>query len=316
MPFTQQDVAQGNYLVTGATGRTGSIVVQKLRKAGANVRALIHSTIPENPVDGVQYVEGDYQDKDSLLAATQGIDWVIACVGAQSAARGLHLVEAVEYQGSVNLTEAASENGVKHVALISVRGADTRWDFYPVYTAKARADQRLIDARVAGTVFRPGGMIDTSGDAIHRQIFTVTTGGSINIYGSPDQPMVFIFLDELADYLIHSHLERRAYNNIYELGGPGNLTRAEYWALFQEYLAVKTNVRYLPVDDIVPRRQEALRAQDMPLAQQLAREEIGGRSTTGHPPMNIYSRLFDVKQRDFRLWLISVLKRANEAARR
>ena len=315
MPFTQQDIAQGNYLVTGASGRTGSIVVQKLRDAGANVRALIHSTIPEQPVDGVEYVEGDYQDRDSLIAATRGIDWVIACVGAQSAARGAHLIEPVEYQGTVNLTEAAGENGAKHMALISVRGADTRWDFYPVYTAKARADQRLIDARVAGTVFRPGGMIDASGEFLNRQIYTVTTGGAMTIYGTPDQPMVFIFLDELADYLIHAHLERRAYNNIYELGGPGNLTRAEYWALFQEYLGVRTNVRYLPVDEIVPRRQAALREQNMPLAQQLAREEIGGRSESGHPPMNIYSRLFDVKQRDFRLWLIGVLKRAKAEER-
>ena len=215
----------------------------------------------------------------------------------------------------MNLVEAASENGAKHMSLISVRGANTKWDFYPVYTAKARSDQRLIDARVAGTVFRPGGMIDTSGAIVQRQIFTVTTGGSITIYGKPDQPMVFIFLDELADYLIHPHLERRAYNNIYELGGPGNLTREEYWALFEEYLGGKTNVRYVPVDEIVPRRQAALREQNMPLAQQLAREEIGGRSESGHPPMNIYSRLFGVKQRDFRLWLIGILKSAKSEDR-
>ncbi|MYD36445.1 MAG: NAD(P)H-binding protein [Dehalococcoidia bacterium] len=308
MPFTQQDIAQGNYLVTGATGRTGRIVVEKLRDAGANVRALVHSTAPEHQLDGVEYVEGDYQDKESLLAATHGIDWVIACVGAQSATRGLHLIEAVEYQGTVNLTEAASENGAKHMSLISVRGADTRWDFYPVYPAKARSDQRLIDARVGGTVFRPGGMIDTSGDIVRRQANTIKTGGTMNIYGTPNQPMVFIFLDELADYLIHSHLERRAYNNIYELGGPGNLTREEYWALFEEYLGIKANVRYLPVDDVVPLRQAAIREQNMPLAHQLSREEIGGRNESGHPPMNIYSRLFDVKQRDFRLWLIGILK--------
>ena len=308
MPFTQQEIAQGNYLVTGATGRTGNIVARKLREAGANVRALVHSTIPEEPVDGVDYVEGGYEDKESLLAATRGIDWVIACVGAQSAARGLHLIEAVEYQGTVNLIEAASENDVKHMALISVRNADTRWDFYPVYPAKARADQRLIDARVAGTVFRPGGMIDTSGDIVRRQAYQVQTGGAMTIYGSPDQPMVFIFLDELADYLIHAHLERRAYNNIYELGGPGNPTRAEYWALFEEYLGVKSNIRYLPVDEIVPRREAAEQEENWPAAHQLAREEIGGRSESGHPPMNIYQHLFDVKQRDFRLWLIGVLK--------
>ncbi len=308
MSFTKDDIAQGTYLVTGATGRTGSIVVQKLRAAGATVRALVHSTNPSEQLDGVTYVEGDYQDKESLLTATRGVDWVIACVGAQSAVRGAHLIEAVEYQGNVNLIDAASENGVQHMSLISVRGADTRWDFYPVYPAKARADQHLIRARVAGTVFRPGGMIDTSGDLVRRQAFTVSTGGAITIYGTPDQPMVYIFLDELADYLIHAHLERRAYNSIFELGGPGNPTRAEYWALLEEHLGVKANIRYLPVDEIVPVRHAAMREPNLPLAQQLAREEISGRSASGHPPMNIYGRLFGVQQRDFRLWLIGILK--------
>ena len=310
MTFTQAEIAQGNYLVTGATGRTGSIVVRKLRHAGASVRALIHSTNPEEPLPGVTYVNGDYQNMDSLMSACDGIDWVIACVGAQSASRGLHLIEAVEYQGTVNLTNAANANGVKHMSLISVRGADTRWNFYPVYPAKARADQHLLEARVAGTVFRPGGMIDTSGDMFSRMVYRVRTGGSIKIYGTQDQPMLFIFLDELADFLINAHLERRAYNEIFELGGPGNMTRAEFWATFQEILGVVPNVKYAPVDEIVPLREEAEKAENWAAAHQLAREEIGGRNTSPAAPMNIYDRLFGVTQRDFRLWLVGVLRKA------
>ena len=157
-------ISKGNYLVTGATGRTGRIVVDKLHKAGANVRALIHTTpTDEMPTEGVEYVEGDYQDKASLIRACQGIDWVIAAVGAQSALRGLDLIEKVEYQGTANLADAAKEQGVRHLSLISVRAADTRWDFYPVYPAKARAEQHLIESGVPHTIFRPGGMIDTGG---------------------------------------------------------------------------------------------------------------------------------------------------------
>ncbi len=314
MGFTQEEIAQGNYLVTGATGRTGSIVVRKLRDAGATVRALVHTTRPDEPLSGVEYVTGGYEDTDSLAAACQGIDWVIACVGAQSAARGLHLIEAVEYQGTVNLTEAASASGVKHMALISVRGADTRWSFYPVYPAKARADQHLLDAPVAGTVFRPGGMIDTGGDLARRMAQTVRSGGAVTIYGSPDQAMVFIFLDELADYLIHAHLERRAYNDTFVLGGPGNMTRAEYWKTFQDHLGVIPNVRYLPVEDIVALRETAEKEQNWPLAHQLAREEIGGRATSPAPPMDVYGRLFGVTQRDFRQWLIGVLRDVRQTA--
>ena len=313
MSFTQADIRQGKYLVTGATGRTGRIVVRKLQEAGASVRALVHSTNPDEQLPGVEYVSGDYQDMDSLMSACDGVDWVIACVGAQSASRGLHLIEAVEYQGTVNLTNAAGANGVRHMSLISVRGADTRWDFYPVYPAKARADQHLLDARVAGTVFRPGGMIDTSGELFLRMVHGVRSGNSMTIYGTANQPMLFIFLEELADFLIHAHLERRAYNKIFELGGPGNMTRAEFWDTFQAVLGVVPNVKYVPVDEIVPLREAAEKEENWATAHQLAREEIGGRSTSPATPMNIYGRLFGVTQRDFRLWLIGVLRRAAAA---
>ena len=77
--MTTADIAEGKYLVTGATGRTGSHVVRKLVNAGAQVRALVHSTAPDDlPKDGVEYVQGDYEDLDSLKAAAEGVDYVIA----------------------------------------------------------------------------------------------------------------------------------------------------------------------------------------------------------------------------------------------
>ena len=53
-------VHEGTYLVTGATGRTGSQVIRKLVQAVAWVRALIHSTQPESlPGECVEFVPGD-----------------------------------------------------------------------------------------------------------------------------------------------------------------------------------------------------------------------------------------------------------------
>lgn len=310
--ITAESISIGNYLVTGATGRTGRIVVEKLQQAGANVRALVHSTPTDGmPTEGVEYVEGDYQDKESLLRACQGIDWVIAAVGAQAAFRGLDLIEKVEYQGTANLADAAKEQGVHHLSLISVRGADTRWDFYPVYPAKARAEQHLIESGVPYTIFRPGGMIDTTGAMFKGMANRAKSGEQITIYGESDQAMAYIFLDELADYLIHSHLEPRARNGIFDLGGPGNLTRAEFWDFVGETLGVEAKVEYKSPDEIVPLREEAEKAKDMPKAHALAREEVSGRSDRPMPPMNIYGRLFDVQQRDFKQWLLGILRESS-----
>ncbi|MDA1096021.1 MAG: SDR family oxidoreductase [Chloroflexi bacterium] len=303
------DIAQGKYLVTGATGRTGSHVVRKLVEAGAQVRALVHSTPPASlPQTGVEYVQGDYQDLDSLKRAAEGIDWVIATVGAQSAFRGLDLVEKVEYQGTVNMVDAAKAQGVRHMTLITVRASDTKWSFYPVYPAKAKSEAHLQSSGVAYTIFRPGGIIDTGGAMFKGMAQRVAEGETIRIYGDADQPMVFIFLDELAEFCINAHLERRAWNRIFELGGPQSPTRREYWATVGGIVGQIAHVEYLAPDDVVALREAAEKAKDWPRAHQFAREEIAGRFDTPAPDMRLLGRLFQVKQRDLNLWLLGVLR--------
>ena len=66
-------IQEGTYLVTGASGRTGSQVVLKLVDAGARVRAPVHNSQPEELANlGVEYTSGDYQDVDSLVKACDG----------------------------------------------------------------------------------------------------------------------------------------------------------------------------------------------------------------------------------------------------
>ncbi|MBI4236080.1 MAG: SDR family oxidoreductase [Chloroflexi bacterium] len=301
----------GTYLVTGATGRTGSHVVRRLVREKARVRALVHTTPADNlPREGVQYVQGDYQDPDSLLRACEGVDWVIATVGAQAASRGLDLAEKVEYQGTVNLTNAAKAQGVRHLALVSVRAASAEWTFYPVYVAKARAEEHLRWSGLPYTILRPGGIIDTGGALFRGMADRVRKGEAITVYGTPDQPTVWVFLDELAEFCINAHLVRRAWHKTFDIGGPASPTRAELWGLIGRLAGAEPKVDYRPADEVVPLREAAERARDWPRAHQYAREEIAARFMQPAPDMGIYDRLFGVKQRDFERWLLGVLTTA------
>ncbi len=297
------------YLVTGATGRTGSHVVRKLVQAGAQVRALVHSTSPDHlPNVGVEYVQGDYEDVDSLVAAAQGVDYVIATVGAQAAQRGIDKIEKVEYQGTANMVDAAKRQGVRHMTLITVRSAGTEWSFYPVYPAKARSEQYLMASGVPYTILRPGGIIDTTGAMFKGMAKRASEGETFRIVGTPDQPMVFIFLDELADYCINAHVDRRTRNRTFELGGPVSPTRREYWEYLGTIVGREPEVEYVDPDDIVPLREAAEKEEDWPRAHQLAREEISARFLQPAPDMGLLGRLFGVKQRDFKRWLLGVLR--------
>ena len=65
-----------SYLVTGATGTTGSELVRLLAEAGAPVRALVRS--PEKAASiqrlGLETAVGDFEQPDTLDAAMAGCD--------------------------------------------------------------------------------------------------------------------------------------------------------------------------------------------------------------------------------------------------
>lgn len=57
-------------LVVGATGQLGTAVVERLRKAGVGVRALVRPGSPrEFSSEGIELAFGDLRDPESLVAA-------------------------------------------------------------------------------------------------------------------------------------------------------------------------------------------------------------------------------------------------------
>ena len=60
-------------LVTGATGNVGTNVVEQLVKRGASVRALVRDPARAGFPAGVEVVQGDLLDVDSLRGAMSGV---------------------------------------------------------------------------------------------------------------------------------------------------------------------------------------------------------------------------------------------------
>lgn len=58
-------------VVTGGMGYIGSHVVQALKHAGAQVISVDHAHRPENELEGVEYLYGDYADEEMWYALTE-----------------------------------------------------------------------------------------------------------------------------------------------------------------------------------------------------------------------------------------------------
>ncbi|HEX6348537.1 MAG TPA: NAD(P)H-binding protein [Candidatus Dormibacteraeota bacterium] len=101
-------------LVTGGTGGLGRRVVQRLRSRGRAVRVL--SRRPHEPVDGIEYVVGDLARDEGVNAAAAGAAIVVHCAGV-----GKIKEDTAQAQ---NLVRAAQGADVRHLASVSVVGAD------------------------------------------------------------------------------------------------------------------------------------------------------------------------------------------------
>jgi dihydroflavonol-4-reductase len=141
------------WLVTGATGHIGNVLVRKLLRRGEKVRALIPAGESREPLRGldVEAVEGDVLHPDSLIACMRGVKGVFHLAGVISIMPGPNpFVRKVNVEGTKNILRAAKESGVDKL----------------VYTSSIHAIQRaeegLIDESLPYDMNNPYGAYDRS----------------------------------------------------------------------------------------------------------------------------------------------------------
>src|SRR5512134_3743090 len=103
------------WLVTGATGHIGNVLVRKLIERGEKVRVLILPGECREPISGleVEAMEGDVLNLDSLFRSFEGIRGVFHLAGIISIMPGSNdLVRRVNVDGTKNILHVAKETRV------------------------------------------------------------------------------------------------------------------------------------------------------------------------------------------------------------
>ncbi|MBE0680339.1 MAG: NAD-dependent epimerase/dehydratase family protein [Anaerolineales bacterium] len=141
------------WLVTGATGHVGNVLVRKLLEHREKVRALILPGESRESISGlkVEAFEGDILNFDSVFESLRGIKGVFHLAGVISIMPGPNLlVRKVNVEGTKNILRAAMEKGIEKL----------------VYTSSIHAIQRVedgvIDERVPYDMNNPYGAYDRS----------------------------------------------------------------------------------------------------------------------------------------------------------
>ena len=117
------------FLVTGGAGFIGSNLCEALLNAGCRVRCLDDlSTGKQANVDlflgrpGYEFIRGDIRDLETCLSACKGVEYVLHQAAWGSVPRSIEMPLfycANNIQGTLNMMEAARQNGVKRFVYAS-----------------------------------------------------------------------------------------------------------------------------------------------------------------------------------------------------
>lgn len=205
--------------VTGATGFVGSILLDQALAAGHHVRALTRR--PQQPREGVTWINGALDRPNSLAALVSGADAVVHVAGVVSAPdRGGFVAGNID--GTRAMLAAAETAGVRrfvHVSSLSAR--EPALSLYG--WSKAEAETLVERSALDWSIVRPSGVYGP-GDLEMRDLFKAA---SLGIALLPPRGTVSLVAVEDLGRLLLALATQRVAPAIYEVDDGHALTHAE-----------------------------------------------------------------------------------------
>lgn len=246
-------------LVTGATGRTGAIAVQKLQQRPEQfvVRGFARSEAKVQELFGTTegFELGDVGDRDRLQAALTGCDALIILTSAIPQMKAPPELgqrpeftypeggtpEQVDYHGQINQIEAAKAAGVKHIVLVGSMGGTNeqhplnRMANGNILIWKRKSEAYLIESGLDYTIIRAGGLQDQPGG--QRELIVGKDDEMLT--NPPDGIPTSIPRADVAEVVVQALLAPTARNKAFDViakpeGTPGAVVTTNFDALFDQ----------------------------------------------------------------------------------
>lgn len=188
-----------NIFVIGATGGVGKYLCPMLINNGHKVTGLHRSQDQAEVLrnQGVFPVQGDLMDitSEQLTELTKGSDVIVFTAGA--AGSGVDRTSVIDGLGPVKMIQAAADNGIKKVYLVSAFPESARNDnlgeaFEHYMRVKKEADVAMVSSGLDWVIVRPGTLLHEEADN------RVTLGHAIK-YGTVKRGNVASVIAKLID---------------------------------------------------------------------------------------------------------------------
>jgi len=234
-------------LVTGGTGFVGTHLVRRLRAENVPVRVVVRNPGRAEPLRdlGVELVTGDVSDKKSLESAARGAERVVHLVGIIQEGPGFSFQD-VHVDGTRNVVEAAQSSGVRHFFYQSALG--TRPGAKSMYhRTKWQAEEAVRASGIPFTILRPSLIYGPSDQFTIRLSEMIRIAPVIPIIGSGKSKVQPIFIDDVVSCILKAITGDAFLNEIFEVGGPDQLTYEEVTTAIADAMGVKRPALHMPL---------------------------------------------------------------------
>ena len=246
-------------LLTGATGRTGSLVFQKLQQHPQQfiVRGFARSSDKVQQLFSTSdnFCYGDIRDPNTLTKALEGCSALIILTSAIPQIKGMpqpgqrpeftfpddQMPEVIDYQGQINQIDAAKASGVNHIVLVGSMGGTNENHLLNsigngnILIWKRKAEQYLIDSGIDYTIIRAGGLLDQPGGK--REL--LVGKNDTMLVNPPNGIPTSIPRADVAEVVVQALREPNARNKAFDLisqpeDAPRSVVTTDFAALFAQ----------------------------------------------------------------------------------
>ena len=243
-------------LVAGATGFLGSEICRQLIAKNKNVKGLVRATSDSNKVaqlkkSGVETIEGDLKNKDSLQNALNGVSAIISTVSSTLSRQEGDSIQTVDDEGQNNLVNAAVRAGVSQFVYVSFCPMPGE---FPLQTAKRKVEKHLAESGLNYTVLQPTYFMEVWLGPVLGFDYP---NARATIYGEGKNKVSWIAIKDVASFAVASLDNPAAKNRIIELGGPEALSPLEVVNIFEATKGVKFELQFVPEEAIKAQRDGA-----------------------------------------------------------
>lgn len=244
-------------LVVGATGSVGGEICRLLAAKGKRVRAMVRPTSDGSKVEalrnqGIELAQGDLKNRESLDAVCRGVKTVVSTASATISRQAGDNLDSVDLQGQLNLIDAAYSAGASHFAYISFsQNVDVD---SPLKNAKRTVEDYLTGSGLTYTILRPTFFMEVW---LGPHTGFDYPNAKATIYGSGDRKIGWISFRDVARYAAASVDNDAAGNQIFELGGAGDVSPLEAVRIFEETSGRKFEVNHVPEAMLEQQRSSA-----------------------------------------------------------